>query len=742
MAAVYLIGTLTYLAWRITIINHDSLFVSSAYYLAECIGFVLGLTVIFSAWRYTHHEPGTAPQGLTVDILVPTYLEPYHVIRRTVMAARDIQYPHQTLVLDDASRPEIKSLCDALEVRYLARGQNLNAKAGNLNHGLLHSDAEFVAVFDADHVAQPHALDALLGLMNHERIAMVQTPQDYYNTDAFQYLNPRNQAGLWHDQSYFYTLAQSCRDSWNAATCVGTGVLYRRAALDSIGGIPVETVTEDFHTSLKLHKLNWQTRYLNEPIAYGIAAADLGEYYKTRHRWAHGNLATLRQEKIFTCAGLTLKQRLSYLSLGLIYLEGWQQLLLFTIPVFALVLGWAPFEISLFNVLIVLFYPVVGYLVLQEFGCGFSRFWTNELFAMARWPVHLAAAAALIGRKLPWRSSSKNIQGRVNWRLMAPQFAVMIVSGLAVAYAIWRLHENFVLGPLAQALRALLTSGQPTPGLLFKTLPAGYSAELVAIAGFWALFNVARGGAFVAKALRNAYRSHAFFRFTLPLPVTLALESPVAARTVTIAEDFVQIVAPSLPHGFAGALALTLHLPDGPLQCRVAIVRQDSGWLEGQFVWDTDAQRDRLAATLYSVGWQRELHNRHAYFMTPSDLVGRLLGQRPDGFAPKRDWQPQLLGRPAVNGQQDIVLAARSNTPGTSWEIISFGPLRSINALRDLISAMGHPANVVIDLAELPISSLPHRGLNGKGFWRYRAIIRAPATRVSTLKPLAMGAVK
>ena len=71
----------------------------------------------------------------------------------------------------------------------------------------------------------------------------------------------------------------------------------------------------------------WHTRYLNEPIAFGIAAADLAEYYKTRHRWAHGNLATLRHERIFSCTGLSIKQRLSYLSLGLIYLEGWQQLL-------------------------------------------------------------------------------------------------------------------------------------------------------------------------------------------------------------------------------------------------------------------------------------------------------------------------------------------------------------------------------------------------------------------------------
>lgn len=722
MAVVYVVGTLIYLSWRVSILSPDSLLVSSAYYAAEWIGFVLGLTVIFSAWRYTHHEPGQAPPGLSVDVLIPTYKEPLHIIRRTVMAARDIRYPHQTWVLDDASRPEIETLAGALGVRYLSRPLNENAKAGNLNHGLKHSQADFVAVFDADHIAQPHALDALLGLMTDENIAMVQTPQDYYNTDAFQYLSPSKQAGLWHDQSYFYNLAQPCRESWNASSCVGTGVLYRRVALDAIGGIPVDTVTEDFHTSLKLHKQGWHTRYLNEPVAYGIAAADLGEYYKTRHRWAHGNLATLRHEGILTCPGLTLKQRLSYLSLGLIYLEGWQQLLLFLIPLCALALGWAPFDISLFNVLVVLCYPIIGYLLLQEFGCGFSRFWTNEIFAMARWPVHLAASTAVFGKKLAWRSSAKNIQGRVDWPLMMPQLTVFALSAMALAYSAWRLQADFVVGPLAHAMMALLTGGQLAQGVLFERLPAGYSAELVAIAGFFALFNMARAGAFMAKTLRNARKSHAFFRFNVPLPVTLACATAPIAQTVAIAEDWVRLAVPSHTVLSADTLRFTLHLPDGPLPCTIEVNHREVGCLEGRFIWEDEARLDRLAATLYSVGWQRELQHHHAYFLTPSDVIGRLFGQRPIGVEPKRHWDAWLLLR--YNTLQDAMplLVVRTAESSQSFEIISFVPLACEIAYR--VALPGTIASTVgLTLkAELPIASLPHDGLNGKGYWRYRAI--------------------
>jgi cellulose synthase (UDP-forming) len=722
VAAIYVAGGVSYLTWRIGIINPDSPLVSWAYYVAEWMGFILGLTVIFSAWRYNHCKPSPARPGLSVDVLIPTYKEPMHVIRRTLMAAHAIRYPHLTWVLDDASRPEIEVLARDLGVRYLARGLNQDAKAGNLNHGLRHSHADFVAVFDADHIAQPHALDTLLGLMTDERVVMVQTPQDYYNVDAFQYLNPRRRAGLWHDQSYFYNLAQSCRDTWNASSCVGTGVLYRRAALDAIGGIPVDTITEDFHTSLKLHKLGWTTRYLNEPVAYGIAATDLEEYYKTRHRWAHGNLAVLRHEHILTCPGLTLKQRLSYLSLGLIYLEGWQQLLLFIVPLFALTLGWAPFEISLFNVLMVLLYPIVGYLLLQEFGCGFSRFWTNEIFAMARWPVHLASAAAIFGKKLPWRSSAKNVQGRISWRLMTPQIAVLTLSALALAYAGWRLSDDFVVGPLAHSIVALWTQGQLSRGALFTTLPAGYSAELVAIAGFWALFNIARVVAFMAKSIRNARRSHFYFRFPLPLPATLAGDPSTLTQTLAIAEDWIRLVLPSPHFPASPALALTLHLPDGPLSCQVEAIRQVDGALEGQLIWADETERDRLAATLYSVDWHRELQAHHAYFLTPSDVIVGLFGQRSLGSEPKRLWRAGILHAAAApEAAMPLLVGSLGNAP-TSVEIISFAPLSSGTDYWVSLPGISAPVPLVV-INEVPIASLPHPGLNGKSYARYLATI-------------------
>ena len=203
VAALYIIMLISYLCWRYTIINPHSLALSLAYYIAECIGFVLGLKAIFNTWNYNHRTPLPAPDGLTVDIFLPMYKEPLEILRRTIMAARNIKYPHRTIVLDDGKRDELKALAAELGVGYLRRPDNIHAKAGNLNYGLQHSTADFVMAFDADHIALPHALDIMLGFFNDEKTALVQTPQDYYNFDAFQYINSRRTSALWHDQSLF-----------------------------------------------------------------------------------------------------------------------------------------------------------------------------------------------------------------------------------------------------------------------------------------------------------------------------------------------------------------------------------------------------------------------------------------------------------------------------------------------------------------------------------------------------------
>jgi cellulose synthase (UDP-forming) len=725
IAAAYILLLIIYLLWRFTIINPVSPALSITYYVTECIAFILGLTAIFNSWHYNHRTPPPAPEGLSVDVFVPTYKEPLDIIRRTVMAAKAIRYPHGTFLLDDGKRDEVKALAEELGVTYLRRPDSKHAKAGNINHALQHSKADFVMTFDADHIALPHALDVMLGFFDDENVVMVQTPQDYYNTDAFQYLNARRTGGLWHDQSAFYNIAEPCADASNAASCVGTGVVYRRSALDKIGGIPCETVTEDIHTSLKLHKAGYQTVFLNEPIAYGIAAADLGEYYKTRHRWGHGNLHALRHENILFCKGLTWRQRLHYLSLGLIYLEGWQQLLLFIIPVVALIWGLQPFTITVFNMLIVLSFPVLSYLLLQELGCGFSRYWANELFSMARWPVYLTSTAGLFGKKISFNSSSKNIQGKTDWRMMVPQLTVTIISLLAVFYGVIRLTATgFPSGPLGSYFYLWLTTRAPPAIDIYEVMPRGYTVELVAIAGFWALYNALRGIFFMRKVLHDAKNTHDFFRFRIPVPVLLNGRDKIYGHMTALSEDWAALriyKGDAAPFTKGKDITLTAFMPAGALQLtlRVENITQENGGntVAGSLIWTSAADRDQLANGLYSVDWHREFLHRSAYFLTPSDLLLSCLRLHPVSAHNNNDWQAVLL-QTGGDGFTDYGILIRR--PDRRQSLIVFSALQQgqhYNIMAFTKDGTSHSAIKVA--AEEHLHSLVEKGLDGAAPHRY-----------------------
>ncbi|MEL6423243.1 MAG: glycosyltransferase, partial [Pseudomonadota bacterium] len=624
-AAIFAIASIGYFAWRLTILNHDALAFSLALLAAEFFGFLIAASAVFSALRHRARAVQPPKAGLAVDVFIPVYREPVDVIRRTLEAACDIAYPHRTIVLDDGRRPEIKRIAEALGCTYLSRAQNTHAKAGNLNFGLAHSTADFVVVFDADHIALPDALHTLLGFFDNPDLAFVQAPQTFYNTSCLQFCNARGGA-TWHDQSFFYNVAMANADAFNAASCVGTGVAYRRAALDAIGGIPVETVTEDMHTSIKLHKAGWQSCWIAEPVARGIGESSLADYYKVRLRWAHGNLHALREENVLFGRGLTLGQRMSYLIMGLNTLEGWQYLLFYLVPIVSLLTGIPPFEITLANIAIMIVYPLFTFLLLQELACGYGRFWANELYAMMRLPVAILATVALVRDRMAWSSGRKSQEGRVEWALMTPQLAIVAVSLGALAYGVAANWGQLEAGPLVNAVA--------DPGSLKNTnftapLDVGYNLDLLILAGFWALANVARGGMFVWKVAHHARRTHADYRFDVDLTLAFAAEGEireVAVYAVKRASLSVLELAGDefnlLPVG-TRSLA-TLRLTDGAIEVVATPQRVGSRPVLAIDVPDP-GERQRLERCLYRTDWQQRLGRDEATFRTPLGAIEDLI---------------------------------------------------------------------------------------------------------------------
>ncbi len=109
---------------------------------------------------------------------------------------------------------------------------------------------------------------------------------------------------------------------WDATFFCGSCAVIRRKPLDEIGGIAVETVTEDAHTSLRLHRLGYTSAYMRIPQAAGLATESLSAHIGQRIRWARGMVQIFRLDNPLMGKGLKLAQRLCYVNAMFHFLSG------------------------------------------------------------------------------------------------------------------------------------------------------------------------------------------------------------------------------------------------------------------------------------------------------------------------------------------------------------------------------------------------------------------------------------
>jgi len=273
-AAVWLI-ILRYMAWRLidTVLPADGAWYEIAWvwfcFAVEALALGDALILYLGFLRTSNHSAAAdahearlralPPAALpTVDVYIPTYNEPIEVLEKTITGALFLDYPNlRVWVLDDGRRSWLKDFCEAKGAGYITRPDNAHAKAGNINHALAQTDAEFVAIFDADFIPQRNFLLRTMGFFEDPAVGIVHVPHAFYG--------------------------------WDAAFCCGSNSVTRRAALRAVGDVlPTTSITEDMLLSLAMLKQGYVTRYLCERLAFGLAPESLKAFFVQRQRWARG----------------------------------------------------------------------------------------------------------------------------------------------------------------------------------------------------------------------------------------------------------------------------------------------------------------------------------------------------------------------------------------------------------------------------------------------------------------------
>jgi cellulose synthase (UDP-forming) len=283
------------------------------------------LSIVFFFRRTDHSAAADESEALiashsrhpAVDVFICTYNEELSILERTILAAKAIDYSNFTVwILDDGRRDWLAEYCDEIGVRYLRRNDNAGAKGGNINNAIRRSaedtNAPFILILDADFAPQRGILKRTVGQFVDREIGLIQTPQFYYNADPVQHNLLASKAWV-DDQRIFFDVMQPSKDGWGAAFCVGTSCIVRRDALDMIGGMPQETVTEDIHLTYRLMQKGLKTRWLNERLSVGLSAESLSGYITQRCRWCLGTIqVALLKDGPFFGRGYSFMQRLHY----------------------------------------------------------------------------------------------------------------------------------------------------------------------------------------------------------------------------------------------------------------------------------------------------------------------------------------------------------------------------------------------------------------------------------------------
>jgi len=340
---------LRYLVWRglytLNFIEPAGPFVSISLWLTECYSFITVLLVFVQLGLSNRKKrvPPRMPTSSTpsVDIFIPIYSEPIDILEKTLIGARAIRYPKKEIyVCDDSHREEVASCAARYGAHYL-RGPKKHAKAGNLNAAMPQSSGELLVVFDTDHIPVSSFLEETVPYFADPELGFIQTPHHFYNEDIFQRAFGTGQQ-IPAEQDMFHHGIQGRRDNWGGSFFVGSGAIFRRCAIEQVGGFKLMSITEDVHTSMYLHEAGWKSLFVDKDLAVGLNAENLRSHVIQRRRWMLGALQIFFRDNPLFHGGLSWRHAMGYMaSLSYFFFPIFRFMIWIT-PMWYLLFHWHP----------------------------------------------------------------------------------------------------------------------------------------------------------------------------------------------------------------------------------------------------------------------------------------------------------------------------------------------------------------------------------------------------------------
>lgn len=434
-----------------TLVDHiASVFLLAGLWFILLHGLGYANSMIKASWGYNEvRRRAFSPQGLPkVACVIATFNEPSEVLEETVAALSNVDYPNkEVVVLDDSTKEESRLAAREIAARYGAtirqRTNRRGYKAGAINDYLPTTDAQYIAVFDADALPAHNFLRDLVPIIDENpRLAFVQTPQYYANTEV------SNVALAAHrQQAVFYEYICEGKSTSRAAFCCGTNVIFRRDALLDVGGFDETSVTEDFTTSLNLHRKGYDSAYYNQVYVYSLGPETLGAYFTQQSRWSFGSVGAHRRvlKNLLTSPGsLRIGQWWEYYLSSSYYWIGWVNFIFMILPMLYIFFGVKPLHADVFTYLMIflpymLFSLNMFYMGMEQRGYRVTDMLLGQQINFLCFPIHMSSAiAGILGLKRPFGVTPKGVSGRMSWLSLWPQLLMLVLSAIAFIWGMYR----------------------------------------------------------------------------------------------------------------------------------------------------------------------------------------------------------------------------------------------------------------------------------------------------------------
>ena len=268
-----------------------SILLSALFSLAIVLGIVRSLSLTALAIRSRPGAPPPAAPDALISVLIPAYEEARVILAsvRRVLASRDVAV--EVIVIDDGSSDATSAIVsnafageDRVKLLTLSNG----GKARALNQGLKLARGAIVVALDADTQFEPETIARLARWFADPAIGAV--------AGSAKVGNRVNLVTRW--QAIEYVTAQNLERRALAglgAIMVVPGAVgaWRRAALDAVGGFPVDTLAEDQDLTIAVQRAGWRIANDPEAVAWTEAPQGFRALARQRFRWSFGTLQCL-----------------------------------------------------------------------------------------------------------------------------------------------------------------------------------------------------------------------------------------------------------------------------------------------------------------------------------------------------------------------------------------------------------------------------------------------------------------